>query len=195
MRAPRRPFGHGVSEILVWLPASGLVAALFGVLVAPLAVRLRGLSLAIVTLGLVFVGGHVFTAWSELTGGPGVGRQAAEPVLFGYPLNQDGPYLTKDQQMYLLMLVLVAMAAGPLPFLRGATAGAVARAGAGCRPLTARATNATTYNLSGRPVTLTEFRAAVASNPTANVVVLYSPASGELLRVNAAISTPAAPSR
>ena len=104
-----RTIGYGVTEILIWLPAAGLVAALFGVLVAPLAVRLRGLYLAIVTLGLVFVGGHVFTEWSELTGGPGVGRQAAEPVLFGYPLNQDGPYLTKDQQMYLLMLVLLVI--------------------------------------------------------------------------------------
>ena len=104
-----RTIGYGITEILIWLPAAGLVAALFGVLVAPLAVRLRGLYLAIVTLGLVFVGGHVFTEWSELTGGPGVGRPAAVPVLFGYPLNQDGPYLTKDQQMYLLMLVLLVI--------------------------------------------------------------------------------------
>jgi len=101
-------FWHA-TEIWVWLPAAGLVAALTGVVVAPLATRLRGLYLAIVTLGLVFVGGHVFNEWTELTGGPGIGREAAVPVLFGYPLNQDGPFLTKDQQMYLLMLVLLVV--------------------------------------------------------------------------------------
>jgi branched-chain amino acid transport system permease protein len=104
-----RTIGFGITEILIWLPAAGLVAALAGVLVAPLATRLRGLYLAIVTLGLVFVGGHIFTEWTELTGGPGIGREAAVPVLFGYPLNQDGPFLAKDQQMYLLMLVLLVV--------------------------------------------------------------------------------------
>jgi branched-chain amino acid transport system permease protein len=101
--------GFGITEILIWLPAAGLVAALAGVIVAPLATRLRGLYLAIVTLGLVFVGGYIFTEWTELTGGPGIGREAAVPELFGYPLNQDGPFLTKDQQMYLLMLVLLVV--------------------------------------------------------------------------------------
>jgi branched-chain amino acid transport system permease protein len=101
--------GFGITEIMVWLPAAGLVAALTGVIVAPLATRLRGLYLAIVTLGLVFVGGYVFTEWTELTGGPGIGREAAVPVLLGYPLNEDGPFLTKDQQMYLLMLVLLVV--------------------------------------------------------------------------------------
>jgi len=104
-----RTIGFGQEEILIWLPAAGLVAALTGVIVAPLATRLRGLYLAIVTLGLVFVGGHVFNEWTELTGGPGIGREAAVPVLFGYPLNQDGPFLTKDQQLYLLMLVLLVV--------------------------------------------------------------------------------------
>src|SRR5690349_9254148 len=78
-----RVIGFGITNILVWLPAAGLVAAAVGVLVAPLAVRLRGLYLAIVTLGLVFVGGYVFGEWRELTGGSGIGRPAAVPELFG----------------------------------------------------------------------------------------------------------------
>src|SRR4029079_12889060 len=48
-----RVLGFGVTELPVWLLAAGLVAGLFGALVAPLAARLRGLYLAIVTLGLV----------------------------------------------------------------------------------------------------------------------------------------------
>ncbi|WP_157245865.1 branched-chain amino acid ABC transporter permease [Nonomuraea typhae] len=98
--------GFGVSEIWIWLPAAGLVAAAFGVLVAPLASRLRGLYLAVVTLGLVFLGEHVFKEWDHLTGGPGVGREAAVPTLFGYPLNETGAG-TKEQQLYVLMLVLL----------------------------------------------------------------------------------------
>ena len=46
--------------IWIWLPAAGIVAALVGMLVAPTAVRVRGLYLAIVTLGLVFIGEHLF---------------------------------------------------------------------------------------------------------------------------------------
>lgn len=104
-----RTIGFGVQELLVWLPAAGVVAALTGVVVAPLATRLRGLYLAIVTLGLVFVGGHVFAEWSTLTGGPGIGRPAATPVLFGQRLNTDGELFTSDQKLYLLMLALLVV--------------------------------------------------------------------------------------
>lgn len=109
-----RTWGFGVSEMLIWLPAAGLVAAAVGVLIAPLATRLRGLYLAIVTLGLVFVGEHFFGQWDHVTGGARAGRPAAEPVLFGYPLHVDGPYFTGQQQLFWLMfalLVIFALAA------------------------------------------------------------------------------------
>lgn len=110
--------GFGVSEVLVWLPAAGLVAAGVGVLVAPLATRLRGLYLAIVTLGLVFVGEHLFAQWHSVTGGPSSGRRPPEVRLFGYRLDQDaswslsvGPVelapFTKPQQLFWLLLVLL----------------------------------------------------------------------------------------
>lgn len=102
-----RTIGFGITNILVWLPAAGLVAGVAGVLVAPLATRLRGLYLAIITLGLVFIGEHVFREWSDLTGGAGVGREAAVPELFGLEFARDGDYLTSDQKFYLLMLVLM----------------------------------------------------------------------------------------
>lgn len=102
-----RLIGFGVTEIVLWLPAAGLVAAFFGVLVAPLATRLRGLYLAIVTLGLVFLGEHIFKEWRELTGGPGVGRPAPVPEFFGNRLNEAGDFLTAEQKLYLLMLVLL----------------------------------------------------------------------------------------
>jgi branched-chain amino acid transport system permease protein len=65
----------------VWIPAAGVVAGLCGALVGPVALRLRGLYLAIVTLGLVFLGQHVFFNAESLTGGP-QGR-TFPPVVIG----------------------------------------------------------------------------------------------------------------
>lgn len=102
-----RVVGFGVTNLLVWLPAAGLVAAAAGVLVAPLATRLRGLYLAIVTLGLVFIGQHIASEWSSLTGGVGVGRPAASLEVFGYPLASTDAYGTRDQKLFWLMLALL----------------------------------------------------------------------------------------
>lgn len=72
--APAGPFfGLGL-PIWVWLPAAGIVAAVVGVAVGPTAVRVRGLYLAFVTLGLVFVGEYLFRNWTSLTGGSQTGR-------------------------------------------------------------------------------------------------------------------------
>jgi branched-chain amino acid transport system permease protein len=104
-----RVIGLGVTNVLIWLPAAGLVAAAAGVLVAPLATRLRGLYLAIVTLGLVFIGQHIFNEWSSLTGGVGVGRPAATLELFGYPLAVTDSVGTKDQKLFWFMLILLVV--------------------------------------------------------------------------------------
>jgi branched-chain amino acid transport system permease protein len=84
--------------IWIWLPAAGLVAALVGMLVAPIAVKVRGLYLAIVTLGLVFIGEHLFRNLTSITGGSQSGRKfptldlrlwkEEEPLL---SLTTDGP--------------------------------------------------------------------------------------------------------
>jgi branched-chain amino acid transport system permease protein len=71
----RTVWGWGF-PIWIWLPAAGLVAAAIGLIIAPVAVRLRGLYLAIVTLGLVFIGIHMSnTTWGRrIAGDPGLGR-------------------------------------------------------------------------------------------------------------------------
>ncbi len=61
--------------IWVWLPLSGIIPALLGILIAPTAVRVRGLYLAIVTLGLVFIGEHIFRNANSIAGAPEVGRE------------------------------------------------------------------------------------------------------------------------
>lgn len=62
--------------IWIWLPGAGIGAAIIGIIVSPVAVKLRGLYLAIVTLGLVFIGIHMSnTNWGKkLAGDPGLGR-------------------------------------------------------------------------------------------------------------------------
>ncbi|MDJ0960059.1 MAG: branched-chain amino acid ABC transporter permease [Acidimicrobiia bacterium] len=83
-------YGFGL-PIWVTLPAAGLVAAGIGILVAPTAVRVRGLYLAIVTLGLVFIGQHIFRSWNSVAGVPELGRDWGE---FQFALwSSDGPAL------------------------------------------------------------------------------------------------------
>jgi branched-chain amino acid transport system permease protein len=65
----------------LWIPAAGVVAGTCGALVGPVALRLSGLYLAIVTLALVFIGQHVFFNAESLTGGP-QGR-TFPPVVIG----------------------------------------------------------------------------------------------------------------
>lgn len=71
--AGRTVWGFGL-PMWVWLPAAGIVAALIGILVAPTAVRVRGLYLAFVTLGLVFIGLHLWRSVEGVAGKPGTGR-------------------------------------------------------------------------------------------------------------------------
>lgn len=110
----RRVVGYGL-DMLVWLPAAGLVAAVAGLVVSPAAVRLRGLYLAVVTLGLVFLGEHIFREAKPLTGGVGQGRQAARAEIFGYPFDTPGNFLgqefSKAQKMYLFMLLMLVIGA------------------------------------------------------------------------------------
>jgi branched-chain amino acid transport system permease protein len=102
-------WGLGITFLPAWLLAAGIVAAVLGFCVAPLASRLRGLYLAIVTLGLVFIGEHLFREWDQVTGGVGVGRQAADPVLFGVDVSEGSEFFSGDQQLYWLMLVMLVI--------------------------------------------------------------------------------------
>jgi branched-chain amino acid transport system permease protein len=98
-------------DMIIWVPAAGLIAALAGLIVAPVAFRLRGLYLAFVTLGLVFLGEHLFRSATVLTGGAGGSRDTAVASLFGFRFDQDGEvfgvFLTKQQKLYFLGVVLL----------------------------------------------------------------------------------------
>ncbi|MCB2223985.1 MAG: branched-chain amino acid ABC transporter permease [Actinobacteria bacterium] len=100
-------------DMVIWLPAAGLVAALAGLIVAPVATRLRGLYLAFVTLGLVFLGDHIFREAEYFTGGAFVGRTTAKMSLFGFHFDEPGEvlgvFLSKNQKLLLLGLVLLVV--------------------------------------------------------------------------------------
>lgn len=111
-------YGHGL-PIWIWLPGAGVTAALLGILIAPVAVRLRGLYLAIVTLGLVFIGIHMGNMdWGrKFAGDPGLGRdfpplefalwKGQEPL---FTAAEDGRWLwfdaTRAEKTYLVLLVI-----------------------------------------------------------------------------------------
>jgi branched-chain amino acid transport system permease protein len=106
--------------IWIWLPAAGIVAAIIGVIVGPTAVRVRGLYLAFVTLGLVFVGIYLFRNWSSLSGGAEIGREfpalefrlwkSEEPLV---DFTADGPWFGIDfiaeAKIYYLLLALLVV--------------------------------------------------------------------------------------
>jgi branched-chain amino acid transport system permease protein len=102
--------GYGLG-MEVWLPAAGIVAALAGLIVSPIAFRLKGLYLAVVTLGLVFIGEHLFREMRFITGGVGVGRPAAFPELFGFSFDEPGSILgtplTRSQGLYFMGLIFL----------------------------------------------------------------------------------------
>ena len=100
--------------VIVWLPAAGIIGAAVGLLVGPFALRLRGLYLAIVTLGLVFLGEHVFLNLRQITGGP-QGRAVPAPMIGEINLADLGTSLglplTREQSFFLFVVPLVALAA------------------------------------------------------------------------------------
>jgi branched-chain amino acid transport system permease protein len=105
-------------EMWIWLPLAGIVPMLVGLAVAPLAARVRGLYLAILTLGLVFIGEHIWKEMRTFTGGPGIGRRGAEPVIGGFHLYERhtlfGIDFDRETFFYLaclLLLVVLAIAA------------------------------------------------------------------------------------
>jgi len=107
------PLGLGLS-FLIWLPASGITAALIGALIGPSALRLKDFYLGIVSLALIFIGHYIFFNITGITGGP-QGRTFPAPAFGDFSLNQQnsvfGIALTSGQQYFVLLLVVLALSA------------------------------------------------------------------------------------
>ncbi|MHB8328214.1 MAG: branched-chain amino acid ABC transporter permease [Acidimicrobiales bacterium] len=96
----------------IWIPAAGVVAAVLGAVVGPTALRLHGLYLAIVTIGLVFIGQHIFVNVTAISGGPG-GRAIPAPTFgplkFANGVSVGGFTINRDELYYFLALLLLAL--------------------------------------------------------------------------------------
>jgi branched-chain amino acid transport system permease protein len=88
---------------LAGVMAGGLVAAVFGALVALPALRVQGHYLAIATLGFALFVQQVLFEWEWLAGGR-QGLFVSRPSVFGYELSSDFSYY------YLLLLVFLLLA-------------------------------------------------------------------------------------
>ena len=96
--------------LVLWLPAAGLFGAAVGALIGPFALRLRGNYLAIVTLGLVFLGEHLFRNLESVTGGNSGASVTAEVSLGPLDFNQltvAGDEYLRNQSWFWLIWGLV----------------------------------------------------------------------------------------
>ena len=111
---PNKIIGYEL-DMIIWLPLAGIVAAGVGLIIAPLAVRLKGLNLALVSIGIVYIGSYILSNLNTVTGGAGLGRKTAGYTLLGINF-KDGLEIgslifTKNQILYYIGL-LVALLLG-----------------------------------------------------------------------------------
>jgi branched-chain amino acid transport system permease protein len=98
--------------LLAWLPMAALLGGAIGAFVGPFALRLRGHYLAIITLGLLFLGQHVFTNWESVTGG-GAGTGVTAPLKVGpldfADLKLGSTVYSRNQGLFFLIWAVVAL--------------------------------------------------------------------------------------
>lgn len=107
--------------IWIWLPAAGIAATLVGIAVSPAAVKVRGLYLAIATVGLVFIGLHLGRMLPEYAGDFESGRKwpalqfrfwkEETPLI---DLTEDGKWfglihLAEEQKQLLFLMMMVGI--------------------------------------------------------------------------------------
>lgn len=107
--------GFGVDLNLpfpVWIVMVAVVGALAGMLVAPLALRLKGVYQIVLSLGLIFIGQYIFVNWSDLTGGVS-GRRAPLNLSIGpldfAELQLGGMIYNYQQGLFILVWLFVAL--------------------------------------------------------------------------------------
>lgn len=104
---------HGI-PLPVYLLAAAAAGAVLGAVIGPFALRLRGDYLVVVTVGLVFLGDHIFNIWRSVTGGPG-GRSVAAGTNIGpveiENLSAFGREFSKEQGIFWFCWFLVGVCA------------------------------------------------------------------------------------
>lgn len=102
---------HGVPFFLGALAAM-VVASLASLTIGPLALRLSGLYLAVGTIGIAYVGEHLFVNLRSLTGG-GAGRIVESPTVLGVDMSQSsavaGRLVTSDMKWFVLLVLVTTL--------------------------------------------------------------------------------------
>ncbi len=105
--------------IWIWLPMAPLIAAAVGILVAPAAVKVRGLYLAIVTVGLVFIGLHLARMFPNYAGDYESGRKWPQLQMRFWKedtafidMTEDGKWFgfitfSEEQKQFFFLLILL----------------------------------------------------------------------------------------
>ncbi len=100
--------------MLAWVAMAALIGGALGALIGPVALRLSGNYLAIVTLGLLFVGEHIFSNWTDVTGGSR-GTRVNAPLSIGpfdfVKLDVFGQQFNRPQGLFWLLWAVVALTA------------------------------------------------------------------------------------
>ncbi|MGY8632074.1 branched-chain amino acid ABC transporter permease [Bradyrhizobium sp. 14AA] len=113
------------------LVLSGSCAALIGLVVAPIATRLSGIYLAIVTIGLVFAAQYLFINWTWLTGG-NQGVQLSAPSVGNFSFETStvvaGLTFSRTTKLYYLSMVIAALTALAVKRLKHSKTGRALRA-------------------------------------------------------------------
>lgn len=96
----------------LWILAAALMGALAGALVAPLALRLKGVYQIVLSLGLIFIGQYIFVNWPTLTGGVSGTRaplnMSIGPIDFG-ALEFGGMAYSYQQGLFIVVWLIVAL--------------------------------------------------------------------------------------
>ena len=102
--------------MLAYLAFAALLGFVVGGVIGPFALRLRGNYLVVVTLGLVFLGEHLWNNWDSVTGGGngislGAASMSIGPLDFRQGLELGGETYTFEQSFFWLVWILVALGA------------------------------------------------------------------------------------
>ena len=149
--------------LILGLLLAGTCSGFVGFLLAPAAIRLSGIYLAIVTMGMIFAAQYLFIHWDWLTGGA-QGIALSAPALgsfsFGGRTEIAGMVLGRSAKLYYLGLVIAAFSTLSVMRLKQSKAG---------RALQAIRDNETAASMAGIDATFYKIAAFVAADFIAGV--------------------------
>lgn len=104
---------HQGWPLILGLFLAGLCSGFVGLLLAPAAIRLSGIYLAIVTMGMIFAAQYLFIHWDWLTGGAqGIALSAPAIADFSFDGNSEiiGIVFNRSAKLYYLGVVIATLA-------------------------------------------------------------------------------------